>query len=162
MPRRRNRALELQAALQRENPRNAAYQQERARTYYNRGILRAARGAGAADDYKAAIAWLEPLAEVDPPGARQELARALNNYGSSSDRSHACRKRSSSSSAPRGFTTRSLARDPQNREYRFEMAKFCSNLANLLLAQDKLDLAEQRTDEALGLLVVSSRARFLR
>ena len=83
-------ALELQTALTREFPVNATYQQELARTYYNRGILyswTAEPGdvafARAESDFREAIRLLEPLSgKSDDLQPSQDLARACNNLAS--------------------------------------------------------------------------------
>ena len=72
-----------------QDPPKSLYQQELARTYYNRGILRydARNVAGAESDFRAAIGLLKPLADKPAPAAiagatvepSQELARAYNN-----------------------------------------------------------------------------------
>ncbi|MGB8986705.1 MAG: ATP-binding protein, partial [Candidatus Sulfotelmatobacter sp.] len=84
-----NSALRLQQELHSEFPQSAQYQQELARTYYNRGILRYDDGNRSAteSDFRDAIQLLEPLLEkktvsqsddsADPPS--HDAARAYND-----------------------------------------------------------------------------------
>ena len=85
-------ALLLQQALHDEDPANAKYQQELARTYYNRGILRfdAGKSKESESDFTQAIQLLEPLAtnkeaeahsdkDQNPPA--HDLSHAYNNLG---------------------------------------------------------------------------------
>jgi hypothetical protein len=41
--------------------------------------------------------------------------------------------------------------DPGNREYKMELAQWCSVMANLLVDENRLDLAKQRNQQALAL-----------
>ncbi len=80
-------ALDLQRELQRQFPKNSEYRQALARTYDNRGILRADIGhyEDADADYRNAIALLAPSAARGALSAesadryQQDLARAKNN-----------------------------------------------------------------------------------
>ncbi len=94
-------AIRLQEELHKQEPANALYQQELARTYYNRGIIRYGMHAdeGMRSDFRKAIELLEPLisetqAAVDTsenPDPAQDLARVYNNYAnvvSSTGRNH--------------------------------------------------------------------------
>jgi tetratricopeptide (TPR) repeat protein len=148
-------ALRLQQDLVRQNPANGQFRRELARTHYNRGILRYFLGHldQSESDFQAAIGLLNPLAEAAPAsGAAQELARALNDLG------NLMRKQNRLAEA-RGYYERAirlheglLKSEPNNREYKQELATFCNNLALLLLDQRQLDLAVQRNRQALSLI----------
>src|SRR6185503_12084597 len=80
-----NNALGVQTKLAAASPDNPTYQQELARTRYNRGILYAngtdAAATAAADmDFREAIRILDGVAQrTNSAQARQDLARAYNN-----------------------------------------------------------------------------------
>src|SRR4051812_6074892 len=158
------RALTLQQALVSESPADPQYQQELARTHYNRGILYASVAAPndptfhqADADFREAIRILEPLArsttDLQPS---QDLARAYNNLGvllyqgAQDDRML---------DAVKPFYEQAIrihegmaAKAPANREYKFELAKFSDNYAELLRETRSFDLARQNSSRALGLL----------
>jgi len=128
-------ALSLQAALHEEFPANVDFRQELARTHYNLGILRWEHGGGATDDYRKAIDLLTPLATSDRPSARQELARALNNYGLLLNREQRFADAQATIERAMAIHEELARRDPENREYRSELAKFANNLAITLIEQ---------------------------
>jgi tetratricopeptide (TPR) repeat protein len=128
-----DRALELQAALLREFPDKVDYRQELARTHYNRGILRAQLGGPAAEDYRQAIDLLAALATQARPSARQELARALNNYGLLLGREQRGNEAQDAFTRAIAIHEELVAADDRNREYASELAKFQDNLAIVLL-----------------------------
>jgi tetratricopeptide (TPR) repeat protein len=157
-------ALVVQLQLQKQVPGNRDYQQELARTYYTRGILQRDAGqlGGAESDFRLAITLLETLttrgveqlptelsASVD---TRQELARAYNNLGV------LVRKQGRFPEAQtlleRAVSIHEgLTRDkPDNREYKFELATLSENLAELLLDQHELALAEKYNHRAVDLI----------
>ena len=162
-----NDALRLQRGLLSENPKNAVYQQELARTSYNRGILHydMRRMEDSDADFREAIRLLEPLAQENPDSApAQELARVYNNLGT-------LLRQEKRLAEGREFYERALTiherltkKDPANREYKLELAKFSENLALLLMdqfelakqsnqpADDLLELAKRRNHEALDLI----------
>ncbi len=157
-------ALALQNALAREFPANDLYKQELARTHYNRGVLfgsvaepndAAFRAADAG--FREAIRVLEPLAQK--PGqfhASQELARVYNNLAvllaqGAQDQAglHTARP----------FYERAIrvhqdltARDPRNREFKFELAKFSNNHAELLREMGAFGPAKENSSRAIALL----------
>lgn len=156
-----NAAWELQSALVRDHPADLAYRQELARTLYNRGILRAA-GAQPADgrwsladrDFREAIDALEQVvAGGGPKLASQELARVLNNQASlmAQDDTRLGVARALYERAI-GIDEALLADDPRNREYALELAKFCSNFADLLRESGEAELARQRNAQAQRLI----------
>jgi len=156
-------ALNLQQELHDRNPGNADYQQELARTYYNRGILRydGQRLDEAETDFRKAIQLLEPLAtsaapasagEHQNPPPALELSRVCNNIA------NLLRKKGKPEEAG-AFFERAIAihrelvkKDLSNREYKEELAKFYENLALLELDENHVALAEKQNHEALDLI----------
>jgi tetratricopeptide (TPR) repeat protein len=148
-------ALRLQEQLVREYPATAQYAADLARTLYNRGILRATtrdEPAAAERDFREAIRLLEPLAATDDSAA-QGLARTYNNLAGllvfEDGRAAAARALYEQAIATHEQLVRA---DPDHREYRFELAKFCNNLAALLLEQGQFDSANERSRQALDLI----------
>ena len=171
-----NSALELQQALVAVSaaggsispgvPGAARYQQELARTHYNRGILRYTRGlepgradmmAAAEADFRAAIGLLEPLAGANDQAA-QELARASNNLGGllSGDAQRLDEVQLLWEKAI-AIDARLVAQDPANREYKLELARFYSNLAALLHERGQLEESSRRSREAVDLIEALAR-----
>jgi tetratricopeptide (TPR) repeat protein len=154
-------ALRIQEGLLREAPESATYQEERARTLYNRGILLGTRAhteetsfRAAESDFRAAIALLEPLtARTNDARSLQELARAYNNLASLivSDQARVADALALYERAI-AIDERLVILDPRNRDYKLELAKFCNNLAYLLRERGELDRARKRSDQALALL----------
>jgi len=158
-----NSALRLQQDLHNEKPERRDYQQELARTYYNRGILRydGRQLNDSEADFREAIQLLEPLSHrKEEPGAEtgtnpdpsQELARAYNNLAI------LLRKENRLSEA-QGLYTRAIGihedltkEAPDDRAYKFELAKFYENLAALLIDENQLELAKENNHEALDLI----------
>lgn len=156
-------ALLVQSNLQKQVPENRGYQQELARTYYTRGILQGdmSRLEDAKSDFQQAISLLETLPKesaVAPgllsvnPDPRQDLARAYNNLGV------LFRKmRQPHESKPYLVKAvvihEELAKErPENREYKFELAKLSENLAELQLDEKEFALAEQNNHRAIDLI----------
>ncbi len=148
-------AMRLQTDLVREAPQNTLYQRELARTHYNRGILRYAAGRkpDADSDFREAIRLLEPAAmDASNLAAAQELARVYNNLANllrSQDRLPEAR-----TFFERAVQTHQtlVNRQPDNREFKQELAIFNNNLALLLLDQQQLTAAEQQNRLALNLM----------
>jgi tetratricopeptide (TPR) repeat protein len=154
-------ALVLQEDLIRANPARADYQQEAARTRYNRGMLRFARvspgtpefGADEAD-FREAIRLLEPLGQRGSDRvATLELARAYNNLATllALDDMRLSEARRFSESAV-ALDEALIKADPENRVYKMELAQYCDNLSYLLSQLGETDLAQSRSQEALDLL----------
>jgi tetratricopeptide (TPR) repeat protein len=154
-----NVALQLQQDLHDQMPQSADYQQELARTHYNRGILRFAKGDAKASesDFTEAIRLLEPLAKKElevkakkgenPPS--HDLARVYNNYGTLlSSQGDLARAQDFSERAIR-IQKELMTTDSDNWEYRVELATFYNNLAFLSLAKGDVALAEQQNHAAL-------------
>jgi tetratricopeptide (TPR) repeat protein len=157
-----NSALVLQQRIHEENPANPLYQQELARTLYNRGIIRydSKNLQGAESDFRTAIALLEPLNGKPAPTANgettrdpsQDLARAYNNLAillSRTDQSAAAEKLYQQGI---DLAERLDQRYPDNREYKLELAEYYNNQARLLVAENKLDMARQRNHQAVDLI----------
>jgi tetratricopeptide (TPR) repeat protein len=154
-------ALRLQQKLVDQLPGNPGYQQELARTYYNRGILRYAGGDSAAteSDFRRAVGLLEPIAEknVDAsagnknPPPSQDLARVYNNLAHLLV--HEQRMPEAAPLYERAIAIHEGLRkkEPDNREYKMELAQFYDNLAILLLNEKQMDPAKQRNQQALTL-----------
>jgi tetratricopeptide (TPR) repeat protein len=157
------KALLLQQALHGESPENADYQQELARTYYNRGILRFDNHQldESESDFRQAIRLLQPLAEknTDTPAVKksgpppsQDLARAYNNLG------NLLRKEGHSEQAGKyyelaiGIHEELEKKDPENRECTLELATFLDNLAALQLEGNQIDLAIENNHRAFDLI----------
>ncbi len=158
-------AFELQQALVQQSDADAARserEQELARTHYNRGILRYNRGfvpgqehliQGADADFRAAIRLLEPLA-ASSDRAAQELARAYNNLGTLIDQTSRDRAAEVQALWERaiGIDERLSALDSTNREYKLELAYYCTNLAVLLSSRGDVDEADRRSRQAVDLI----------
>jgi tetratricopeptide (TPR) repeat protein len=156
-----NTALTLQEDLMRASPSRAEYQQEAARTRYNRGILHfdtattgSAEFSAAESDFREAIRLLEPLAgRPDDPVPSVELARVYNNLANlmGLDTSRLGEARELYEAAVRRDEDL-LKTEPANRGYKMELATFCNNLSYLLGLLGEYDLAKARSQQALDLL----------
>ena len=154
------RALALQGALASADASNTQYRQELARTHYNRGILWAmtddASGAAARAseaDFKEAIRVLEPLAGSGMRGAAQELARSFNNLANLISIEES-RLTEAAALYGRAISTHEgmLQAQPDNREYKLELAKFLNNDAEAARVAGDFDRARGRNARALTLL----------
>jgi tetratricopeptide (TPR) repeat protein len=154
-------ALRLQSELLAASPGNTAYRQELARSHYNRGILYAGTAEpgdanfGKADaDFREAIRLLHPVAGSNgADSARQELARSYNNLASliGQDPHGVVDAQRFYKDAIRIHDSL-VAKDPSNREYKLELAKFNDNLAWLTHDQGVLDEAADHNGRALTLI----------
>ena len=154
-------ALALQQKLLDQDPANSLYQQELARTYYNRGILRydARNVAGAESDFRAAIALLKPLADNPAPAAiagtapepSQELARAYNNLANITRRNHPAAAMELYQQAI-SLAEALNRKQPDNRQYRLELAQYYNNLAMVLFFLKEFDLAKEKNHQAVDLI----------
>jgi tetratricopeptide (TPR) repeat protein len=157
-----DQALGLQQRIHDENPANSLYQQELARTLYNRGIIRydSKNVAGAESDFRAAIVLLEKLVGKPTPttdvGATrdpsQDLARAYNDLATLL--SHTAQVDEAEKLYQRGIDLAEglFRKQPDNREYKLELAKYCNNQARMLVSANKLELAKQRNHQAIDLI----------
>jgi len=156
-----NSALMLQEDLMRANPSRDEYQQDAARTRYNRGILRfktanpgSAEFSATESDFREAIRLLEPLAgRPADPVPSLELARAYNNLATllALDDTRLVEARGLYEAAI-GRDEELMKTEPANRVYKMELATFCNNFAYLLGQLGEDDLAKARSRQALDLL----------
>ena len=150
-----NKAYDIQQELAGDAGAPNEYREELARTLYNRGILLSAAPEGAARaqaDFRHAIAILEPLSTWNAQ-AEQELARAYNNLGSllSADPARGADVEALWEKAI-AIDERLLGVDPENREYKFELATYSGNLAALLSERGDRAGAERRSARAVQLM----------
>jgi tetratricopeptide (TPR) repeat protein len=157
-----DQALGLQQRIHDKNPANSLYQQELARTLYNRGIVRydSKNVVGAESDFRAAIALLEKLVGKPTPTTdvgltrdpSQDLARAYNNLALLL--SHTTQVNEAEELYQRGIDLAEglFRKQPDNREYKLELAKYCNNQARVLVSANKLELAKQRNHQAIDLI----------
>lgn len=153
-------ALRLQQTLHEGQPQNSKYQQELARTYYNRGILHFDAGDSNASgsDFRQSIQLLEPLvttekvpsqAEANENPPAHDLARAYNDLGTLlRSEGHLADAQDFSERAIR-IQKDLTKKAPDNWEYRVEFAKYYNNLALLLVEKGNVEMARQRNHEAL-------------
>lgn len=154
------RALALQSALA-AGDAPISVRQELARTYYNRGILRASAdeltaeaAKSAEDDFREATRLLESLgANAGAPSAAQELSRAYNNLGSLVGNDDA-RLADAGRLYDRAITIHDglVKADPANRQYKLELAKFLNNDAEVARLGGDYKRATDRNSRALSLL----------
>ena len=155
-------AIALLGPIHDAAPDNALYAQELARSYYNRGILSYEAGdlTATAADFGAAIRLLEPIggatsapgvAQLSPLPA-QDLARVYNDLGT-------LVRRQGQHEQARGYYERAIqlaerfrAADPENREYKFELAQYYNNQAMALVDLQQLPAAVERNRQALELI----------
>lgn len=153
-----DRALELQQALIAENPGNAQYQIELARTLSNRGILRWSTpdgGAAAETDFRESIRRLEDLSAASAR-ALQDLGRAANNLAAVLDSEGREEARTFYERAVTGHE-RLVGQNPDNREYALELATFGNNLAMFLHSRGLTDEAVERSRQASAILAELAR-----
>jgi len=154
-------ALRLQEQLVSKAPENTIYQQELARTFYNRGIFRYSnRDPNSSEsDMRHAIQLLEaldgkstdaPVGNHNPPPS-QDLARVYNNLANLL--AHEKRLPEASKLLERAITIHKelCAARPDDREYKMELAQFYDNLALVLGTEGQRDLARQNNQQALAL-----------
>jgi tetratricopeptide (TPR) repeat protein/energy-coupling factor transporter ATP-binding protein EcfA2 len=140
-------AIPLQEELYRRYPASLRYRQMLARTHDNLGILRMPiEHTRAEADYREAIRILEPLTD---PQSRRELAHAYNNLAILLDE-HMNRPEMARPYYERaiGIEEPMLAREPGNREYQFDLAKFYNSLAILLFGQRDFEDSSSYNDKA--------------
>ncbi len=154
-------ALRLQQQMHDDEPTNSLYQQELARTYYNRGIIRydSKNPTGAESDFRAAIALLEPLKEKPAPDAiqkttpdpSQDLARAYNNLANMIGGTNPAAAEQLYEQA-RELVEALGKKQADNREYQLELAEYYNNEARLLVAEKKLDSAKEKNHRAVDII----------
>ena len=155
-------AIGLQGTLNKQEPQNATYQQQLARTYYNRGINRFYMGnrVGSKADFQQAIVLLEPLAaktalEANTETSRepaQDLARVYNNYGVELAMTKDAANAEKYYDQSIALAEQLVAKQPQNREYKAELSQYFFNDASLLAGNGKFEEADIHGQRALDLL----------
>ena len=155
-------ALRLQNELHTQQPADTTYQQELARTYYNRGIIRyrVKDSQGTLSDFREAIDLLEPLitkraitADTGTnPSPAQDLARVYNNYANVASSTGQIAEAQAFYEKAVALAEQLVNKNPESREYKVELAKYCGNEAKMLVNADEPALAEPRSRCALELL----------
>jgi tetratricopeptide (TPR) repeat protein len=155
-------ALRLQQQINKEAPARPDYQQELARTYYNRGILRfdSKYPIEAESDFRQAIRLLEPITGKNPnpsgvdtnPPPAQDLARVCNNLAYLLDIERRLPEAVKLSERAIGIHEELLRSEPANREYKMELGQFYRTMANLLINENQMHEAGQASQKALALL----------
>jgi tetratricopeptide (TPR) repeat protein len=155
-------AIRLQEELRKQEPTNALYQQELARTYYNRGIIRydMHAGDGMRSDFRKAIELLEPLisntqASADTsenPDPAQDLARVYNDYANVVSNTGQTTEAQDFYEKAIVLAEQLVQKRPENREYKVELAQYCSNEARMLADAGETRLTEARSQRALALI----------
>ena len=154
-------AINIQQQLHQDAPGNPVYQQELARSYYNRGILLYDGNSPDAEaDFLRASALLQPLVTANHPAEQsagnpdplQDLARVNNNLGNISlDKKDPEKAASLFNQAILSLQTL-RQKDPSNREYKTELATCYNNLALALGRQHQWALAAKASDSARALV----------
>jgi tetratricopeptide (TPR) repeat protein len=154
-------AIALQEELHKQEPANAAYQQELARTYYNRGIIRFREKdmPRVQSDFSRSIELLEPLESSATPDMHsstpepaQDLARVYNDYAIVNASSGQTKEAQGYYEKAVALAVQLVAKRPENREVKMELAEYCSNDARLLADADQTELAVARSQQAMDLL----------
>lgn len=151
-------AIVLQRELLQTDRDNVVYQQDLARSHYNRGILQSGGNkdtkALAESDFRDAMRLLQPLAgTAASPGPSQELARTYNNLGSLlGELGHPLRDVEMLYESAVQTHEALSKREPANREYKMELSKFYNNLSDVQREQGLTDRAHRSSDRAIALL----------
>lgn len=155
-------AIRLQEDLHKQEPSLALYQQELARTYYNRGIIRYGMhaGDGMRSDFRKAIELLEPLISKtqsamdasENPDPAQDLARVYNNYAIVVSGTGQTTEAQDFYEKAIALAEQLVQKRPENREYKVELAQYCSNEARMLADVGGSRLTEARSQRALALI----------
>jgi hypothetical protein len=154
-------AITLQEALHNQKPENATYQQELARTYYNRGISRFREHdtAGAQSDFQKAIGLLEPLqgrptpdSNASTPLPAQDLARVYNNFANVLQSLGRPNDGKAYYEKAVALAMELVEKRPNDREAKMELAEYANNEARMLADDDASNLAVTRNQQAIELL----------
>jgi serine/threonine protein kinase len=139
-----DQAIAIQQELRKDAPANRDYQQDLARSYYNRGLLRYDNQGDPESDDRLAVELLKPLVEaassmpeqtssgaeaVREPLPEQDLARVYNNLGLYLDRLEQPEQSVQSLQESTKIVDKLLQRDGSNYEYKIEAASYYNNLA---------------------------------
>jgi len=155
-------AIRIQEALHNQEPGNAIYQQELARTYYNRGIIRfrIRNAQGVQLDFRRSIDLLEPLVSKysatagteENPDPAQDLARVYNDYAIVVSSAGQTTEAQALYEKAIALAEQLVKKKPENREYKMELAQYYSNEARMLAAVNQLHSAEIQSQRALELV----------
>jgi hypothetical protein len=154
-------AIQLQEYLHTQELGNPIYQQELARTYYNRGIIRFSEkdAQGVQSDFHRAIELLEPLgsslkpdADSSNPSPAQDLARVYNDYAIVFESTGQPKEAQEFYDKAIALAVQLAAKAPENREYATELASYYSNQARMLWNGDQSQLAIVQSQHGLELL----------
>jgi hypothetical protein len=161
-----DQAIAIQEALHQSEPTNRAYQQDLARSYYNRGILQYDGQADPVPDYQRAVELLTPLVGANPstpeqtangsePAPEQELARVDNDLGvylgqQGLDLGKKELLEQAVQSIQQAILIVNVLRqkDPANYEYMSEAATYYNNLALELGSERQFEQAKKASDSA--------------
>ena len=154
-------AINIQEKLHQNASANPVYQQELARSYYNRGILLYDGDSPDAEaDFQRASALLQPLVGANQPAPEestgnpdpsQDFARVNNNLGTIFlQQKNPAKAQSLFNQAILSVQTL-LQKDQTNREYKTELATYYNNLALALASQHQMALAAKASDSAQAL-----------
>jgi hypothetical protein len=160
-------ALRLQDDLHKEQPARRDYQQELARTYYNRGILNydGKQMKESEADFRRAIQLLEPISHEPEnpkltsdtsPESSQDLARAYNDLANLQKQQNHLADAHELYGRAIGIHETLTRKAPENGEYKFELAQFYENRAALLIDENQLDLAQK--DNGLAVQIIEDLA----
>jgi tetratricopeptide (TPR) repeat protein len=154
-------AIKLQDDLHKQDLNNAIYQQELARTYYNRGIIRFRENnaQGVQSDFRRAIELLEPIgsglkpdADSSNPSPAQDLARVYNDYAIVLESTGQKKEAQEFYDKAIAIAVQLVTNTPENREYKMELAQYYSNQARMLAGTDQPALAVAQSQRGLELL----------
>jgi tetratricopeptide (TPR) repeat protein len=154
-------AIRIQQKLHQAAPGNPTYQQELARSYYNRGILiHTCEDGDPEPDFRRAFDLLKPLAAGNQsaaqptaggPSPAQELARVENNLGVVYLGRRDYEKAGNLFQQAIGGIFPILQKEPDNGEYEAEAAFYYNNLAQAL-SESNITAARKANDNARELI----------
>jgi hypothetical protein len=157
-----NSALTLQQQIHVGAPENAQYTQELARSHYNRAILEDDLGDrnDSETDLRAAMALLDPQvgqkitidAQQTTPSAAQDLARTDNNLAALEAKEGKYAEARPLYERAIGIGEQLTAADKDSREYKYELAEYYENEAQLLVSIGDEKLAADRNHDSLDLI----------
>jgi tetratricopeptide (TPR) repeat protein len=151
-----DQAIAIQQKLHQDAPANRAYQQELARSYYNRGILLHGGHGDPLPDFQRAFDLLAPLVgksgsmvqAASGPDPAQELARVDNNLGVVYQDEKDCEKAVELFQAAIAALAPLLEKDPGNTEYKTEAAYYYLNLGEAFGGDGQYPEAKKANDSA--------------
>jgi hypothetical protein len=158
-----DQAIAIQEALHQSEPTNRDYQQDLARSYYNRGNLLNETQADPRADYERAAELLKPLlgAGISTPGQtgagqqaepepapEQELARVDTDLGVYLDTKNLHAQAAQLNGQAIQIVNALRQSDPGNYEYKSEAAQYYFNLACSLADEHQLEQVKKASDSA--------------